>query len=336
MRRVTAHRLVLSAASAYFRAMFSTPMKESVEGEITLQSIKGPTLDELVRFCYSGMLRLTDKNVQELLEAAVEFQFHDVIQLCCEFMRDQLVVENCVGFYLFAMHFNLDYLTEHALDMICERFEQVASADEFEQMPVDTLKAILNMNALQIASEEIIFNAVKNWVMFEESRTAHLADLLKFVRYTQLDVEVRQQSGLCIVQYSLGKVPTIFNYVNLQTVQRFYKEMEDRDCGDVLKIVQQWTVKRVFVRKETVETTSRLMVIGGETKETPFSTIEYICPRFGKWKFWHNLPDARKDYAVVVFNNYLFIIGGQLDGECLDTVSSVPLILEWKMTTIYY
>lgn len=189
--RVPAHRLLLSSTSDYFCAMFSTPMKESTQTEIALQNIKGQTLKELVEFSYDGSIALNEKNVQDLLEAAVEYQFPDIVQLCCEFMYDQLAVDNCIGFYLFAKHFMLDRLSAQALEMICKEFEQVSLGDEFKQMPFEPLKNILNMDALNIVTEVNVFNAVKLWALFDENRKGQLSELLKYVRFTQLDAKAR-------------------------------------------------------------------------------------------------------------------------------------------------
>lgn len=100
------------------------------------------------------------------------------------------------------------------------------------------------------------------------------------------------------------------------------------NCGDTLDIVRAWTVKREHKPvSKTKMSTKRLMIIGGEkSNNQPYSSIEYYCQRFGKWKHWQPLIDARKNYAVAVMRNEMYIIGGQLNDTYLDTVIYKRLI----------
>lgn len=47
-KRIPAHRLVLSASSAYFSAMFTGQLRESSQEEITLQEVSGEALQLLI------------------------------------------------------------------------------------------------------------------------------------------------------------------------------------------------------------------------------------------------------------------------------------------------
>lgn len=53
-KRIPAHRIVLSAGSEYFAAMFRNSLVESTQNEIELKEINGEALWALVQYCYSG------------------------------------------------------------------------------------------------------------------------------------------------------------------------------------------------------------------------------------------------------------------------------------------
>lgn len=53
-KRVPAHRLVLSAGSEYFAAMFTSSLRESGQNEIELMDVDGDALWALVLYCYTG------------------------------------------------------------------------------------------------------------------------------------------------------------------------------------------------------------------------------------------------------------------------------------------
>lgn len=108
----------------------------------------------------------------------------------------------------------------------------------------------------------------------------------------------------------------------LQVLQRFNVDMKGVDCGDLIDLVMKWSRKRQHADEKINNKSSLLlMAIGGEIEgNSVYSSIEYYSPRFQKWKYWRNFPDARVHYGVAVVDNHLYIIGGELNGECLNSV----------------
>lgn len=53
-KKIVAHRLILSSASDYFSAMFTTNLRESVEEEVFMRNIDPDALQALIDYCYSG------------------------------------------------------------------------------------------------------------------------------------------------------------------------------------------------------------------------------------------------------------------------------------------
>lgn len=109
-----------------------------------------------------------------------------------------------------------------------------------------------------------------------------------------------------------------------ENIQKIAKET---GCDDFIQTTLKWLTKRQIDPTQDEQTANkisskRLMVVGGECVASPgFSKIEYYCPKLNKWKYWKIFPDARTSYAVAVLNNELYIVGGELKGECLKTVS---------------
>ena len=53
-QRFSAHRLVLSAMSDYFRAMFNSNVREADEKEIALHDIEADIFQHLINYIYTG------------------------------------------------------------------------------------------------------------------------------------------------------------------------------------------------------------------------------------------------------------------------------------------
>lgn len=69
-----AHKVVLAAASPYFKAMFTGGLRESDMSRVKLQAVSATAMARLIRFMYTGTIRVTENTVCQLLPAATMLQ----------------------------------------------------------------------------------------------------------------------------------------------------------------------------------------------------------------------------------------------------------------------
>lgn len=72
--RINAHKIILSASSPYFRAMFTGELAESKQAEITIKDIDENAMEILIDFCYTSKITVDEKTVQTVLPAACLLQ----------------------------------------------------------------------------------------------------------------------------------------------------------------------------------------------------------------------------------------------------------------------
>lgn len=189
--RVSAHRLVLSASSAYFSAMFTGLLKESSEKEVTLGEVTGDSLQALVHYCYTGNIELREDTVETLLSTACLLQLSSVVTACCTFLSRQLHPSNCLGFALFAEQQNCIALKNVAMDFTCQNFAQVCHNQEFFQLDAEQLSKLLASDDLNVLSEHEVFESLVTWVQHDaETRNGHVPDLLALIRLPLLQPAV--------------------------------------------------------------------------------------------------------------------------------------------------
>ena len=101
-RKIFAHRVILSACSVYFKAMFTGELEESRQTEVTIRDIDENAMELLIDFCYTSHIVVEESNVQSLLPAACLLQLSEIQDICCEFLKRQLDPTNCLGIRAFA------------------------------------------------------------------------------------------------------------------------------------------------------------------------------------------------------------------------------------------
>ena len=89
-----AHRVVLSACSDYFRAMFTDPMRERSQDEIQLSGIDAKGLELVLEYIYTSKLSLDLSNIQTVLSTATHLQ---ILQVTCFCMNKDIFFQFVAG-----------------------------------------------------------------------------------------------------------------------------------------------------------------------------------------------------------------------------------------------
>ena len=77
-----AHRVILSACSDYFCAMFTGNMEESHKSVVELHGLDSDTMEFILDFVYTETIQVSVENVQALLPAACLLQLTGLFNSC--------------------------------------------------------------------------------------------------------------------------------------------------------------------------------------------------------------------------------------------------------------
>ncbi|XP_035687983.1 kelch repeat and BTB domain-containing protein 8-like isoform X2 [Branchiostoma floridae] len=186
-RRFPCHRLVLSAASPYFRAMFTSDMAESRQKTVVLQGLEMRVFEEILSYIYSGTLHVSLDKVQPLYHAADLLQLDYVRDTCSSYMAMNVERSTCVDLYKFADVFSMDNVRKACLRGIARHFTEVASSEEFCSLSVNQLTEIISHDELDVKEETTVWEAVVRWVQHSrEDRLHHLPSILPHIRFNLL------------------------------------------------------------------------------------------------------------------------------------------------------
>ena len=319
-REIYAHRVVLSACSSYFCAMFTNSMMESQQETVTLSDLDEEALEALVSFAYTSIVSINEKNVQPLLKAAAILQLSEIVEACCEFLTAQLHPSNCLGIGAFAEAHGCKLLEQSAREFVKDHFMEVIKCDEFLHLGPEDLKRLISSDFIEVSSEEMVFDALSRWLHHDiKSRQCHASEMLGCIRLPLL-------SPLFLAEevYPKQIFKTNSECMELVMSAMVYHAVEEKRVKTKISAVP---------RKATMGT---MFAIGGMDSCRNKGSIECFDARKNQWRLISNSQATcrRLQFGVAVLDSRVFIVGGRNGLRTLNTVHCYdPRTNSWDSVT---
>ncbi|WAR13310.1 KLH24-like protein [Mya arenaria] len=289
------HKVILSAFSDYFHAMFSSGMKESQNNVVCIKDISSIIFENVLSFAYSGEDCVTIENAEDLLRASVLLQIRCLQSRCESFLLEQTTAENCIGIWRLAQSLNCEKLKETSWEFILKEFEVISQLDEFLGLDKEELISIICNDNLTVTNEENVCDAVFRWLERDESRLSYLADVFE---------ELRLQ--LVSLQYLLEKVDFNPAVRNSETCTKLVKHALDYHLYPERR--EMYNVPLRNGNKVEV-----IVLIGKTPQGREQKLIEVYCysPSDCRWFTMPPLPsNIGRYFSCCVYGDYIYVSGG--------------------------
>lgn len=292
------HRALLAARSSYFKVMFTADMRERSNSVVTLSGVDGAVLGELLDYVYSAQVRITESNVQSLLEAADLLQFTAVKHACEEFLVRHLDVDNCLGMRAFAELHLCARLEREARRVMLSRFTELIEQEEFLGVGHEELVSVLAAQSLTVQRHDVLVDAVVRWVTHDlDNRVQHVSDLL-------------HSTHLCLDE--------IYFRASLE-VHRPYLVKHGQLKSMIVKALRSNGKEVPPSRKMSPS----MYIIGGYYWH-PLCEVHIWDPVSNTWVQGKDMPDpGRESYSISLLGANIYVTGGYRTNtvEALDMVS---------------
>ena len=183
------NQLVLASISPYFRALYENLLETEASPTLEIESdVLGPFLE----FAFTGDCFVDSKSIQSLLPIADKYQFQELMDHCCQYLKRQLDPSNCISIYNFTEQcFFCSQFTKEVREYILKNFDEVIrGSKEFLGMEVKDLIDFLQDELLNVDEEETIYQAICAWVESNlEERFPSFIQLLQCVRFGLMKYE---------------------------------------------------------------------------------------------------------------------------------------------------
>ncbi|CAF0742067.1 unnamed protein product [Rotaria sordida] len=295
------HKNVLSAASPYFRAMFTTSeMSESSQPTVTLNGIDSDAMSELIEYAYTSEITICENNVQSLLSAANLLMMQSVRDACSSFFERFLDETNAIGINCFAELHGTQELTKKAKRFVLKKFSQVAQQDEWLHISAQKIVEFIKEDDLRVSSEDEVYEACLRWLNHApEQRKADFHLILQYIR-----------------------LAFVSPYILMDRVASCKIVQEDAICRELLHEALQFhllidrrsemsTTNSRLKPRTCSELTETLVFLGGEDERVVVRGVEIYNPERDEWKKLCCLPYAVSKHAIVASGaSTLYLCGG--------------------------
>ncbi|XP_055837130.1 kelch-like protein diablo [Episyrphus balteatus] len=184
--RISAHRIILSAASEYFLGLLQKPEIT----ELTIDDVDGNILKLLLNFIYTASIEISSETVYDIMRTSSLFKLNTVEAECSEFLSRSLDKTNCLGVALNCKENNYRELFEKAFMFAAQHFIQIIDEEEFLTLELELLVQLLKRNDLCVRSEEDVFRGIIRWIEHDKTnRESHSMELLSYLRFPLLTPE---------------------------------------------------------------------------------------------------------------------------------------------------
>ncbi|XP_071500870.1 kelch-like protein 2 [Diadema antillarum] len=365
---IRAHRLVLASCSAYFHAMFTNDMSESHRSEVTLHEIDSDAVELLVSFAYTAKIVIGERNVQALLPAASLLQMESVRDACCKFLVGQLDPSNCLGIRRFADTHGCFDLEQSSRQYALHNFCHVVNTEEFLQLPLQEVEQMVSSEQLNVTSEEEVFNAVIQWIQFnEQERKSAISQLLRYVRLPLLNREflVSQVEANPLVQGCNGCKDLLIEAMkyhllpeqrsSMQTARTRQRQNPSQvpvlfaigggslfaihnECECYEPALNSWrampTMNTRRARLGAAAIGKMIYAIGGYDGSHDLASVECFNTQTHSWFDVAPMGTKRSSLGIAVLNGLIYAVGGYDGASCLNSVERYdPLTNTWSSIT---
>ncbi|XP_055851330.1 kelch-like protein 28 [Episyrphus balteatus] len=229
----------------------------------------------------------------------------NLVKGCCEFLENNLNIDNCLRWSHLAKELSLSDLQEKTLNFVYANFEEVTKGPEFLVLNEFELKDLLFNNNSYRDLEEQVFLSLVEWIEYEKVDRRHLLfDLLSMVRYQLLTAKfiIHKRKLVCkIGDYQILEL--------ICTWLEYHLVPESRTSDDQIAILASKPKIEVNVEKDVGNFS---VVHLNKEYEPEIRSYNQISKTWSLDKRFTPHSATKYKNSLILIDEKLYVVGGKL------------------------
>ncbi len=164
---------------------FNLPFKEKKSQIVTIKEVTFAGLKAVIDNIYKTKIKLTTKNLPDILSAAHLTQMTRIVEKCKEWMLENMRNTNCLTFLKLAEKYNFGNVENAANEFVLKNFFDICKTASFFEISQDSLCKYLSSDFLRTDfKEHEVFKSAKSWIKQNKvTNEQDIFDIMKNVRF---------------------------------------------------------------------------------------------------------------------------------------------------------
>ena len=181
---ISAHKVVLAAASPYFKAMFSGKFKERKAHIVEIKEVSFQGLKDVVDSIYHNKINLIMKNIEDVVPAAHMLEMTDIINESKEWMLKKITKASCFKLLELAEKYGIENVVDRIHEFVLQNFVAVSESKAFKGISKEILIKYVSADTLKTNINEFaVYKAVKSWILSNEIPQEGVTEIMSHVRF---------------------------------------------------------------------------------------------------------------------------------------------------------
>lgn len=229
MEKVPSHKLILATGSTAMYEMFYGYLANG--GDIPITNYSLESFREFLQFFYMAEVRLTPKNIVEVMNLCEKFKLTECLTVCVESLRYSLTIDDICWGYGIAISLKHQSLMEFCEEKLKDTTTEIFESESFLECDHVLLDKILTLVSSECTAIEIA-NACMKWAKAQCKR---------------LNVLRTSKNMRDSLEHLFDKIP--FDELTLEQLSQFTHSYKKIFTGNELKSM----TKKILTKNSTVK-----------------------------------------------------------------------------------
>ncbi|KAI9247513.1 hypothetical protein BDA99DRAFT_526080 [Phascolomyces articulosus] len=169
------HKAILSAMSPWFKALFTSGMRESYESVIDIDCVDTTIFSRLLHYCYTFNMDIQSvMDARAILEAADRFQLVRLRDEALRYMRQEITESNIWDIWAWSDMYDCERTRSACFRFVSSHFVELIKNPAWLRARPNVLKMALQIDEGIIPSEESLYESVVAWAKYGMIKKASL------------------------------------------------------------------------------------------------------------------------------------------------------------------